>query len=220
MSYVRHSPLHGAMTRLKPVWGSRNGMAVPMRVGSGKSEGPAMAAAGIADVTYLRKLSVKGPGAAAWLRDQGAQPPETMFNVHPLTPSGGMIARTGRNEYFLEAGMAEGATLPILVAATVAPTPDALPTLRHDGSLLIVGPRVPEILAQTCGLNIVDDLPDVMVLTRMAAVSVMLLYRPEVQALRVWCDPSFAVYLWDALIAIAGDFQGGPVGVDAVANLL
>lgn len=217
MTYTRHSSLHGAHTHLKPTWGTRESMPIPTRFKGEDFGSAAKEAIVIADVSFLRKMSVKGPGADEWLRNQGVEPPETPFEVAPQIDAGGIIARIGRSEYFLEAAAGDTSSF---FTQDHAPTPTAHPTSRHDASLLAVGPRVPEVIAQTCGVDIVRELPGRIVLTRMAAVNAMLLYRPGAATLRIWCDPSFGVYLYEALVDIAQDLGGAPAGLDAVHQLL
>ena len=220
MTYVRHTALHGALARLKPVWGTLHGMRIPMQFRGAVDTREALDRLAIADVSFLDKLGVKGPGAAGWLLGHGVQPPETAFEVAPLAGNGGIVARIGRSEFFLESGVDEAASLPIVSSIESPPTPTAHPMPRHDVSLLVAGARVPDLLAQTCGVNLMDEAPNRIVLTRFAAVSVMLLYRPDPMRLRIWCDPSFGVYLWNAVLEIARDLGGALAGVDGVRPLL
>lgn len=215
MSYTRHSALHGAHARLHPVWDTVNGMVVPATFKLADTDPNILA---VADVSFLRKFGVKGPGASDWLSRHGVQPPQVPFDIAPLTTAGGLVARIGRAEFFLEAGISDSAILPAVFARDRAPSLTAHPMPRHDAAILVAGARVPDLLAQTCGVDVIREAPNRVVLTRFAAVSAMLLYRPDPMRLRIWCDASFGQYLWQALLDIAKDLGGGPVGVDIVGS--
>src|SRR5689334_6782664 len=57
----------------------------------------------LSDRSALPKLGVKGAGAGAWLRDQGVEVPPATYDTL-AGPEGGLIARLGTSDFFLEAG--------------------------------------------------------------------------------------------------------------------
>lgn len=170
-----------------------------------------LGAVGICDLTLLAKLGVKGPGAAAWLSEQGIQVPEEVYASAPLE-AGGLVVRLGADEFLIEAN-ALNQSLSALRDRMPHDAPDLAPVVRQDATLLLVGPRATELLLQTCGYEFAKSQDQRLVYTRIAGVSCGVLPQQILgnRGYRIWFDPSYALYLWDALVEIATEFEGGVV---------
>jgi sarcosine oxidase, subunit gamma len=210
MTHARLSPLHDRLARLHPVWGEFNGMPVPLRLPN-----PAAAPLQLADVSALSRIGLKGPRAVEWLRVRGVAVPERP-NTWSALEHGGLIARLGRSEFLIEDGR-RGSIASSLVGELVAPSAGVYPVLRQDAALLLRGKAVHELFAQTCNIHFqaIPRNEQVVVMTMMVgvAVTVIPVSMDSERSYRIWCDGTFAVYLWDTLLEIAIQLGGGAAGL-------
>ena len=194
MTYPRMSPVHMQVT-----------------AHTGDDESARLSALAIVDLSHLPKCGLKGPDAMQWLRDHGIEPPAEANRWLPL-PSGGVIARLGRSEFFIEDG--EGGSVVENVRGALGNGASGVyPVIRQDAGIALIGPRVNELLLQTCNVNFaaLDTGARVAVMTQMIGVSVLAIrFADEPLArYRVWCDPTFAPYFWETLAEIAVELGGG-----------
>jgi glycine/D-amino acid oxidase-like deaminating enzyme len=84
---------------------------------------------------------------------------------------------------------------------------------RQECSLLIAGGRALDVFAQTCAVN-VAEMGDAFFRTRIALTSCSVLRDDAgcIPAWRLWLDPSYGEYLWNALLEIVTEIGGGAVG--------
>jgi sarcosine oxidase subunit gamma len=213
MAALRTSPLHGALEALASEWGEHAGMRLALRL---RDERDATAATlGIADLSSLRRIGLKGPGAARWLESQGLAVPEAFNSWAPL-PDGGLVARLARTEFLVEDGWTAGPAAR-LAADLGEPGPGVYPVLRQDCSLAISGARAPDLFAETCTVPFASDPAEsrIVTLTTMVGVGVTVLRR-DMQGhacWRLWCDGTSGPYLFETLTSIAAEHGGGPMGV-------
>lgn len=213
MHYTQRSPiapcLNGSNTEFVALFDT----AVPRHFGDRQGEAAAVSTLAMADVSWLPKWGIKGPGAADFLRKKGFTPPAQLYEVD----ASGFLAHTGTTEYFLED------TLDSHWTATMPTNPDACatwtPVLRQDAGFWLGGKRVFDVMAQTCGLPL-HRMTDEIIFTRVAGVSAMLYVSEAPARLRLWCAPSYGIYLWEILREIAGELGGRVVGLEAIRKLL
>src|SRR6201997_923103 len=102
---TRLSPVHDQLDHLHPRWGALDGMPVALTFGGRtlEQEQGLARTLGLCDASALHRSLIKGPGAASVLEARGVAQalPAEVLCVLPLK-SGGLIARTGRAEFFLE----------------------------------------------------------------------------------------------------------------------
>ena len=212
MSYPRSSAVQG-LDEASAEAVEMNRMRVSSRTPMDEAR---FAAVAIADLSHLARFGVKGPGAGAWLESQGVVLPGHA-NSWTALPGGGVIARLGRSEYFLEDGPS-GDTVQRMQAAPGLGAEGAYPVIRQDTALALLGPRSNELLVQACNVNFEATARQEAVMTQMVGVSVLIIRRDlgQQQCHRLWCDPTFAPYLWDTLAGIAAELGGGAVGTDGL----
>jgi glycine cleavage system aminomethyltransferase T len=212
------------------------GMPVPVSFGhrTVEAEGVLARTLGLCDYSALYRVAIKGPGAASFLRERGladALPPDVL-HVRTLK-SGGLIARTGRAEYFLEDMPGDG-TRPDLIpefteSLLYAPPPGVYLAIREDASFLLCGTSAPAVLRQTCSHEFrrppsdqigVAGQTSVMVMTRVAGVSTWILDRTihGHATYQLWVDPTYAPYLWEALLDITRELGGDALGLSALCE--
>jgi sarcosine oxidase subunit gamma len=210
----RHSPVHDALERLAPRWGTLHGMPVALDFGRPEAEAEAVKTLALCDVTALPRVTVKGPGAERWLRDQGLAAPSDVYGVLPAGKDG-RVARTGAAEFFLEGGVS-GAAWPEPPRGGKE-TPGVLPVLRQDAAFLLAGARAREVMLETCGCDFSSHEPR-MTYSRVAGVSCAILPGEEGgrRVFRIWCDSSYGTYLWDTLLEIVREKGGDAAGLAAL----
>lgn len=209
---IRTSPLHDRLTALEPEWSAVNDMRIVLRIPG--DEAAKLTAVAIADLSCLNRTGLKGPLAAQWLQSQGIAVPAQPNTWTPL-PEGGVIARLARTEFFIEDGAA-GDMVSRVNAALKTGVAGVYPVIRQDAEIVLAGNRVNELLVQTCNVNFTGFGAEerVAVMTSMVGVGVLAIrqdYR-RLPGYRIWCDATYAPYLWETLLGIAGEIGGGAIG--------
>ena len=216
MSAKRSSPVHEQLEALRPQWEARRGMSVASRIAG--DDAAKLNAVALADLSFLPKFGIKGPAADQWIKERNIVVPEKA-NTWTSLPGGGVIARLGRSEFFLEEGSAAD-TVAAIRAALGSGAPGAYPVIRQDAGFALAGARVNELLVQICNVNFeeFDPKEGVAIMTQMIGVSVLAIRIKQISVpcYRLWCDPTFAPYFWETLAEIAGELGGGVIGVDSL----
>ena len=216
MTATRLSPVHSLLTALVPTWEERAGMHVVAKAGG--DDAARLASVALADLSYLPRYGLKGPGADAWLRSHGVEPPAAANRWLPLE-GGGLIARLGRTEFFIEDGRG-GSVVETIRSSLRTGAPDVYPVARQDAGLALAGAQVNALLVQTCNVDFeslaVED--RIVVMTQMIGVSVLAIRTNDkpMPTYRLWCDPTFAPYFWETLSEIARELGGGVIGTDGL----
>ena len=178
---------------------------------AGDDEGARLSAVALADFSHLPKCGLKGPDAMQWLRDHGIEPPAQANCWLPLA-SGGVVARLGRSEFFIEDGTG-GSVVSDIRTALGNGASGVYPVIRQDAGIALTGSRVNDLLLQTCNVNFAALETDarVAVMTQMIGVSVLAIRVADepLPRYRIWCDPTFAPYFWETLDEIAMELGGG-----------
>jgi len=215
MSAMRVSPVHSALAVRDAHWAERNAMRVARQLGDDDSARASVL--GLVDLSHLARTGFKGPGAAALLQSLGFELPPP--NGWKQSVSGALIARLATSEFFVE-DLNGSATVAAIDRALAAPPEGVCPVPRQDAALALTGSRVNELLAQTCNVNFAQVGDEVVVMTMMVGVAVLAVRQTiSVHAChRIWCDPSFAPYLWNTLAEIAEELGGGPVGTQVLVD--
>ncbi|MGH7135125.1 MAG: glycine cleavage T C-terminal barrel domain-containing protein, partial [Pirellulales bacterium] len=209
---LRTSPVHEQLQQLRPTWASIGDMPVAQRIGDETHERAACARLGLADVSALARVTLKGPNAAEVLSREGLAPPERIYECSDLAEDGGIIIRTGRAEFLVEDPW-DGTTVERLRQAVAASSAGVLAVWRQDVSLALVGSETLGLLSQVCSFNF-RDADRSAVMTQLAGVSVMLLRRQwqGLSGYQLWADGTYGPYLWNVLLGIARDLGGDAVG--------
>jgi sarcosine oxidase subunit gamma len=207
---MRLSPIHNSLLPLNGIWETIHDMPTLKSIASPTTP----ETVGIADRSYLTRFGVKGSQAANWLQEQGIPTPNRPNTWIPL-PESGLVARLGLSEFLIEDSL-DSAIAPHLTSASQTPPPKVYPVLRQDLAIALYGKRVPELMRQTCGVNLsaldLSDRP--VLLTSMIGVSVTLLPGEQdgIPDYRIWCDGTYGTYFWNTLLEIAAELGGGAIG--------
>ncbi len=213
---VRASPLADELASLAPTWGRYNDMPVARAIGDVAQEQARLQRVALADLSCLSRFGLKGAAAQRWLSDAGIAAPPQINQWQPLG-SCGLIARLGTSEFLIEDGSAADRNAHALRARLGGGLAGVTPVAREDAEIVLAGPEANRVLSQTCSFDFrsLDHAERSLVMTSMIGVSVLVIAsrwqdRPLFQ---LWCDPTFAPYLWRELVAIAQELGGGPVGL-------
>jgi hypothetical protein len=203
-----HHLLQGRCTR----WGTLANAPIALRCGDENEEAAASRVLALCDASALPKLGVKGPGAEQWLRGQGAQVPAGIYDTCPLV-DGGLIARSGSTDFFLEGGTRAG-EFSRLSAALATPSPGVYRVVREDATFLLAGDRSTQILAHLCSLDFQTAQPRRLILTRAYGINCGILpdSADDLPCYRFWVGPTFAVSFWELLTEIIEELGGRVVG--------
>jgi sarcosine oxidase subunit gamma len=207
MSYPRRTPVHAAIESSALEWGDHFGMTVALAFTEPGVESGRLADLGLADLSAIPRVGLKGPTAETWLKDHGWPAPSATYERQRLD-DGSLVVRNDTQEFLIEGTSAAG-----LADELGYGTDGAYRVERQDCSLLITGERALAVFAQTCGVD-VAEMGDAFFKTRIALTSCSVM-RDDVgtnPAWRLWFDPSYAEYLWTALLEIITELGGGPVG--------
>lgn len=177
-------------------------------IGGARGEAVRLEGFAIADYSAAPRFGCKGPGAADWLAAAGLPVPAEPNTWVPLD-DGGHVARLGLTEFLVETDAS------VVAALAARPrTAGVYPVLRQDLAVGLVGENLPELMAQTCNVNLaaLDLMRRPVVLTSMAGVAVILAPGEEAgrPACRLWCDGTYGRYLWETVIGIAAELGAAP----------
>jgi sarcosine oxidase, subunit gamma len=211
---MRTSPLHDCLARLQTKWGRLNDMPIASSTGA-----EANTSLQLLDLSALRRTGLKGPGAVGWLLSRNVCVPERANSWSNLA-DGGLIARLGRSEFLLEDAPG-GVAVSAVADALGTPATGVYPVQRQDAALMVRGEAVPELLAQTCSIDLSAGALEerAVSLTVMAGISVIVLDVSSAHAApcyRIWCDGTYGAYLWETLLEIAVELGGGAAGLNAI----
>jgi sarcosine oxidase, subunit gamma len=172
------------------------------------------------------QIGMKGPRAEQWLTQSGV--------VLPAAPNswsgpggaddatGLLVARLGTTEFFLE-DAAQGILLQNIRRGLEDGPPGVYPVLREDAAFQLSGDGVHDVLAQVCNVHFaalaLDSRPVIM--TLMLGVAVLVVPRgpgapggDSGRRYRIWCDPTFAPFLGEAVggvvVESGGTLRGFP----------
>ncbi len=211
---MRHSPNHDQLQALNGTWRTINGMPSLVSI---LGDEQTVAQLSIADLSFLTRFGVKGAGAAAWLESQNLEVPDRA-NTWKFLADGSMIARLGLTEFLIEDSLHSSFALRLAEACQSVPA-QVYPVLRQDAAIVLCGTAIPDLLRQTCSVDVqafsLAEQP--VILTLMVGVSVTMIPIAS-DRYRIWCDGTFGSYLWETLVTIVQELGGGVVGADRLIS--
>ena len=212
-----YSPVHDAQVALGVHWAPLGEGHIALRVGSLEDDRTASGDLSLCDVSILPKLGLKGGSADQWLLDRGVETPIAKFSTSALD-DGGFCVNLPGYEYFLESGLAGSVVMSL--SEDLPMTQNGVYRVeRQDAAFVLSGKRAGKVLTQVCALDFAELTSGDVVLTGVAGVSCMILRQGESSCphacFRLWCDSSWACYLWGILVQVTADLDGCVVGAAA-----
>jgi hypothetical protein len=152
------------------------------------------------------KLGVKGPGAEAWLINQGIEVPLATYDTRCLEGEG-LIARLGASDFILEGGTTDSVLPRLTMELAQFPT-QVYRVERQDITILLVGSRALEVLAQLCSIDFRSAPVGRVCLTRVGGINCAVLPQTSDEGpfFRLWVDYTYAVALREVLAEVT---EGG-----------
>ncbi len=215
LSPPRRSPIEEWLAQATEGTRLRQGMVQPLQLHSTTLQGTAVS---LTELSWRRRLGLKGPGAEAWLGAQGFAPAPAANSWQRV--GGALVGRLANSEFLVEA-LDAGAQTAVASAAAVlysAVRPVGVyPVVRQDLVLRLQGPELNTLLRQICGVNFKPLLADApaergtLLMTSMIGAGVVAIPMRVASAteLILWVDPSFAMYFWTTLLQVAAELGGG-----------
>jgi sarcosine oxidase subunit gamma len=169
----------------------------------------------LTDVSHLTRIGLKGPNAIAWLEQRGIAVPERANSWRALSDDDqDVVVRLGSTDFLIEASSA-AARLQQLATELVAPISGVYPVLREDRAFVLAGEAVHDVLAEVCNVNFsalrVEEREAIMTLMIGVAVTVVPQGNAAQRRYRIWCDPSYADYLWSSLLEVARPYSNDDI---------
>ena len=189
-------------------------MTVPLHLDDSAKELELAKTLALADASFLPRVVIKGPQAAAFLQSRNIPIPESIMKVAPLE-NGGLIIRTGSSEFFLEEGVGGNIVASVEQALGSSCPPGVYPVLRQDTSLVLSGSRAGELFRHVSSYDFVNEPHHDLVFTPIAGVSCSVLRQTinGFPAFRLWTDGTYGTYIWHTLLEVAQELGGGAVGM-------
>lgn len=191
-------------------WGTRNRMAIPVRLATAPGALPPV---WLADTSYRFRFGFKGAGAPDWCAKQGLPLPPGA-NRFALLAGGGLIGRLAFTEFYVEHESEETVAALVRALGRGCQTTGGgvYPVPRRDAGIVLGGALAQDVLLQTCNVNFaaldLGSSPLIMTTIVGVAVTVFPLIEEAGTRYRMACDPTFAPYLWATLLGIARESGG------------
>lgn len=182
---------------------------------------------GLADLSPLPRFGFKGVGTCKWLKTKGIVVPAAPNQAAPQK-DGGLALRLADEELFLLGGLQEGAEDPAALEdawqrARSNQRGYPLPRQETHAWFLVTGDKSDSMLAKLCGVDLRPaKFADLSIAQTSFARMSASICRQDMEgtlAYHLLFDSASACYVWDCLIDAMAEFQGGPVGLDAVRGL-
>lgn len=213
---VSNTPIAYALNLLNPTMGVINGMEVALAFEDKAIEAIRKSVLGVTDVSCFNRFGIKGPTAAKWLMSQGIQVP--MDNNAWIDHAGYLVLRLGGSEFLVE-DQFNSSICEKLVSFEQVTTTGAYKVQRADAAFILSGCEVLNMLSEFCMLDLRDSaLPaNGLLMTQIAGISATLCRQPlnGQQVYRVWCDGTYGCFMWDILLEVATELEGGAVGLSS-----
>jgi len=225
----RRSFIYRKLEALGAQFAECNDAAVAGSFSGAAAEVAAASKLGLADLSPLRRVGFKGAGAADWLAGQGLAVPA--INRALRQSDGALVVRMGANDIMIVSDLNQRMQTPqrLLQAwsdAGVPPRePRGFPMLRQEGFcwFALTGMRAAETMAKLCGVDMrpVKFADGEVAQTSVARLSAVVVRNDlrDVLAYHLYADSASAEYWWECLLDAAREFDGKPVGLDALRSL-
>ncbi|MDZ4142013.1 MAG: sarcosine oxidase subunit gamma [Methylotenera sp.] len=216
---IQTSPVAHAQLGRDTKWIVINGMNIAAEFVSSEIEQARKKVLGVTDVSCLERYGVKGPLASQWLADHGIAIPSNL-NAWTLCEQKTLVLRLGSSEFFLEDQL--GGTACKRLAKDTTRVASVYKVPRADAAFILSGSEVLNLFSELCSLDLREksfSAKDV-IMTQVAGISAIVIRQTigSEQVYRVWCDGTYATYMWEVLLEIAVELGGGAVGIARYQN--
>ena len=176
------------------------------------------------DLSNLPRVGFRGVDSAAYLQQRGYRLPEQP-NQALRQQDGSLVARLSQTEYLMLGSLHD---MGARIAGEEARWEQGeqrnylLPRQDSHAWLQLTGSRSAEVMAKLCGVDLRAKAfaPGAVAQTSAARINVIVINAGSqaLPALQILCDRASVQYFWGALLDAMDEFDGGPVGVDALID--
>ena len=223
--FQRRSPIHRKLRAEEAVFGEIAGAAIPMRYREGGEEVVAKEL-GIADLSTLPRLGFKGKAVLSRMNTRGV-----ILDFRPnrafRQKDGTLAAVLAMTEVLLLSPLSGDAPALEKLEAdwSIDRAEGAYPAPRRDSHFwfMITGKRVASMFAKICAVDLrPKSFPDLTVAQTSIAKSHAIVIRDdrgETPAFHLLGDSASAGYMWDCLLDAMAEWNGRPIGLNALMAL-
>lgn len=192
---------------------------------AGADEAAALARLGVADLSPWPRTGFKGRDAMAWLAAQGLDIGAESNRAY-RQKDGSLAAKLAPGEAVILDAVSAPGTAARLNAAWSYPKEACWPVPRQDAALWFVvsGHHAPTMFAKICGVDLrLHKFESLRIAQTSVARMNAIVIRDDLgrmPAFHLLGDSASARYLWRCLIDAAAEFDGTPVGFEAVRAAL
>ncbi|RRW40624.1 sarcosine oxidase [Pseudomonas luteola] len=181
---------------------------------------------GIIDLTNLARVGFRGVQTADYLIARGYVLPEAP-NTATVQVSGEQVVRLSQTEYLLLGSIADAGERVAREESSWQLSEQAnylLPRQDSHAWLALTGEHIAQIMAKVCGVDLRASVfaPGDVAQTSIARVNGIVINAStdEIACFYLLCDRPSAHYLWGALLDAMQEFEGQPVGINALITAL
>lgn len=170
-------------------------------------------ALGLADLSPVGRIGVKGPNALAWVGEQG-WPVPAANNSAERHDNGGHVVRLSDRELLILAPV-HGDAAGVQTLAAAIPGSGVWGAPRQDSHFWfrLQGKDVVACLQKLCGVDLrLDPFPSGAVAQTSVARLNCIVVRDDATTFHLLADSASAAWFWDVLLDAMNEFGGGPVG--------
>lgn len=216
---LARTPLHALHVRESDSeWVTLGDGATPARLAGADAASTRLAQCGLIDLSALARIGLRGPGAAGALSEQGYRLPEVP-NRCQAQPDGRRVVRLSPTEYLLLANL-QATDTALIATQDQGPGCYLLPRQDSHAWLALTGEYAAAVMAKLCAVDLADDaFPTGQVAQTSVARIDAIVIRDRLgttPCLHLLMDSAAAGYLWPALLDAMQEFDGGPLGIDAL----
>ena len=225
-AFQRRSPIYRILRTCGARFSNVNDAAVAMVVDDSRDSETAKQM-GIADLTPLPRTGFKGRDTPQWLNSQGVQIPNAP-NRAQRQEDGTLVARLSNDEHvFLSALDSHSTMIDTLDTAWEIESERMCFSMPRSETLAWValsGQCTPDMLSKVCGVDVrLSKFSDGSIAQTSIARINGILIRNDLNttpAFYVLADSASADFLWPCLLDAMHEFEGAPVGLEALRKLL
>lgn len=217
MDISKSSPIEAAHQHLSAKTTAINGMNIATEYEGGSTEATRKQNLGVCDVSAFPRFGIKGANAQSWLSQHKVSIPE-LANGWTKSTADSLVLRLGNSEFLVEDHPASDLCAALNKACPMSDF-GLYPVPRYDSSFMLSGQHVLSLLAELCSLDLGPKSlgNQQLFMTQVAGISATVLRQTlnGEDVYRLWCDGTYGAYMWDTLIEIAEEFDGGAVGLNS-----
>ncbi len=226
-AYARRSFVYRELAACGARFRGAGGAAVAVDFGDPEGERRSLARLGLCDLSPLPRIGFRGPAALDWLRAKRVRGLDR-DNRADIQRSGALAVRLAPTEALVLGNPAGRGNLCDRLEAALDenPEPGCYKAMRRDGSFhfLLAGAHAADAMATLCGVDLrpLAFPAGSVAQTSVARIStiVIAVALGEVPAFHLLGDSASASYAWSVLVDAMTEFDGVPVGLDAVRHAI